>query len=462
MERDKGAMATRFSGSGTATGENETYQFRARIRPQPLYRKEALRMQIDREERALKELYEPWKELAGRTEASLYLSPEWVENWWNCFGRHPRRSLFLISFWNGEEMVGLAPLYVGSTGIGRICLERRAQLLGSGGSPNEQFGYLDDYGISDFLDIVADEPWAPVVADLLADFLLSENAGVERVTFHQAGDRSMIMRHLFPALKRAHARLSLDQTDTCPYIDLKGTSSLEAYIRGVKSNARRRLRQTLRAAGPEQRYAVRKAVAPEEVVAATDRVIRLHQKRWNRLGFPGVFHDPRFETFFRELVRTAHRREWLWFAEAVGPDGVCASRMALLYNGRYYDYISGFDDESELSRYRPGFGVLLHMIENALESGVERIELLRGEEGYKYDFTADRFQNWRVAVVTTQGEKAVRRALSAILKPAAMIYRIAAREKRLLQVQRKRNGVPGMVQGYLSFRIASLQRKRGE
>src|SRR5690625_6740537 len=71
--------------------------------------------------------------------------------------------------------------------------------------------------------------------------------------------------------------------------------------------------------------------------------------------------------------------------------------MIIFYNGRYYDYISGFDANRPSAKYRPEIGLLLNLVEEALESGDDRIELLRGEEGHKHDFTASNLRNWKVS-----------------------------------------------------------------
>ncbi|MEX2574290.1 MAG: GNAT family N-acetyltransferase [Balneolaceae bacterium] len=410
-------------------------------------------------EKSLHELSGAWNALADVCGSPVYMSPEWVQNWWTHFGRHEKRSLYLVAVWNSDQLIALAPLYRGYSSLGPVVAERRLQIIGSGGSPNEQIGYLDDYGISDFLDFLVDPEYEEEIAEIFVSFLTSADRQVDLITFHQAGDDSFIKKSLYPELKKSGARVRLEHADTCPYIDLTGQETLSKYIKQVKSSARRRFRQTLRATGPGKEYDIQGARSFEDVKEATDTLIALHQERWNALGFPGVFHDRRFTDFFKDIIRISYENGMLWFKQAVDRDGVCASRMILFYNGRYYDYISGFDDNRPSSKYRPGIGLLLNLVNESIEEGIERVELLRGEEGYKYDFTSKNFRNWKLTVVPRQRRPRPVRIASLMIKVQALAYRIAVRELKLLNVQKKKRGVLKMLGGYVSFRWTSLKMK---
>lgn len=231
---------------------------------------------------------------------------------------------------------------------------------------------------------------------------------------------------------------------------------MKSYIKDQKSNARRRIRQTLRAIGPDDEYVIKGLNTWPEVEEATEKLIELHQNRWNKIGFPGVFYDERFTRFFKDIVKDAFENDKLWFKQAIDDEGVCASRMILYYNGLYYDYISGFDDERDSSKYRPGIGLLIRLIQEAIENGVERIEMLRGEEAYKYDFTSENFSNWKL---TLQLREPSGRALLALNRSAAFFYKRITREKELLKVQQEQAGSMRMLSEYVKFRWKSVKMK---
>ncbi|HEX6983566.1 MAG TPA: GNAT family N-acetyltransferase [Balneolaceae bacterium] len=397
-----------------------------------------------------------WKDLARRADSKVYMSYEWAWNWWKRFGRNKKRSLYLVTIWDGTKLVALAPFYKGYSKLGPLVMERRMQIIGSGGSPNEQIGYTDDYGISDFLDILVDQEYHEEVADLLPDILTAEYLNVDVLTFHQADDESFVMKHLYPKFRQLEIDMRVEKTDTCPYIDLRGYDSMKSYIKDQKSNARRRIRQTLRATGPNDEYEIKGADTWAEVEKATDKLIELHQNRWNEIGFPGVFYDERFIQFFKDIIKDAFENDKLWFKQAIDERGVCASRMILFYNGRYYDYISGFDDNRPSSKYRPGIGLLVSLVQEAIENGVEKIELLRGEETYKYDFTSNNFNNWKLTMPLREPNG---KTLLSVNRSAAFLYKHINRETELLKVQQSQVGLVRMLPEYLKFRWKSVKMK---
>lgn len=421
--------------------------------------KDELLVQVFSSEELFEDLEIYWKDLEKRADCKVCSSYDWSYTWWQHYGKNEQRSLFIVTLWDGTKLVAIAPFYKGHSTFGQLTLETRLQLIGSGGSPNEQVGYTDDYGISDFLDFIVDDDYADVVAGRFADLFTADFLEADVVRLHQASDESFIMTHLYPLLKQGFEGMRAEQTDVCPYIDLQQYETLKAYIKDQKSNARRRLRQTLRAEGEagEEQYKVEDATESwEQIEDALANTIELHQSRWNRIGFPGVFYDDRFVDFFRDTLKYAHENGWLWFKQARDEEGVCATRMILYYNDRYYDYISGFDELRPSSKYRPGIGLLVELVADGIEAGAEGIELLRGEEGYKYDFTSETFSNWKLTIPLREREMNIPLTLNRI---AAFMYKYYVRETQLLNIQRQQKGWLKMLAGYISFRWTSVKLK---
>lgn len=420
---------------------------------------DGLKIDIYREEMVFDSLKNHWNALAARTGATIYMSYDWAKTWWDYYGSKPGRTLFFVTIWRGSKLVALAPFYKEVSRIGNREIESRIRLLGSGGSPSVGLGFKDDYGISDFLDILVDPDYKEPVAEKLVKIIESSYFDADQLSFDQARDDSFVITELYPKLKESLLEPTLSHTDTCPYIDLSEEESMKGYIKKQKSSARRRIRQTRRATGPEDEFVIEEPKSWDEVQKATDRIIKLHQDRWNEIGFPGVFYEDRFVQFFREIVRQAYEKDRLWFKEARDNKGICASRMIIYYNGRYFDYISGFDDNRESAKRRPGIGLLVELIEEAIEDGVERVELLRGEEYYKYDFTDKNFKNWKLSVPLKESASITHKGMQQLLHTAALVYKYTKSETRLMNVQRKQNGWLKMLPGYVSFRWKSLKLK---
>ncbi|MEX0609987.1 MAG: GNAT family N-acetyltransferase [Balneolaceae bacterium] len=418
-----------------------------------------LKMEIVDSEKAFESLASHWQQLAKRTDATIFMTHEWALAWWRNFGRNKRRSLCIVTIWDDNTLVGLAPFYKGYSSFGKMEVEKRLQIIGSGGSPNEQWGYMDDYGISDFLDILVDEGYFDTITEMLCNIISQNQLNVNVVTFHQARNDSYIIQTLYPKLKQAGMNLNLQHSDTCPYIVLKDQTSLKSYIKSVKSSARRRFRQSIRSLKPKGDLEMDELTTWPEVEKAVETMIDLHQERWNKIGFPGVFYDERFTSFFKETVRYSFDNGWLWFKQIKDEEGVCAARLLLRYNGRYYDYISGFDDTRDSAKYRPGITLLVEAVEDAINGSSNTIELLRGQEGYKYDFTTEDFKNWKLSVELENSHGKTKKAVNKAAGILALLYKRVSREARLVKVQYSQNGLIKMLPGYISFRWNSMKMK---
>lgn len=424
--------------------------------------KTKFKISIHKEINVLDDLYAEWSDLAERSDQTICMSPEWMGTWWKHYGSNKHRSLFIITAYDDDKLAAIFPFYKGYTLLGGKVIEQRLQLIGSGGSPNEQLGFSDDYGISDFLDFIVDPDYEELVADLFISLLKASDLSKHHITFHQVRDDSFIKQKLYPKLKETDYEVNLEHTDTCPYIDLTGVDSIKGFIKKRKSNARRRFRQTLRAEGPDELYEIERAKKPDDLAEMINTLIELHQNRWNDIGFPGAFNDERFVAFFKDIVFSAYQTDRLWFKQATDENGICASRMLLLYNGRYYDYMTGFDDDSPAAKRRPGIGLLLNLVEDALEQPVHRVELLRGLEGYKKDFTNETFKNWKITIPVSNQRMIGMGIPAKLLHAGSFLYKNFACEFELMKVQYRKGGLLKMFTGYYKFRKQTVINKLKE
>lgn len=413
-------------------------------------------IQIHTNTHALASLFDDWMELAELSNQTMCMFPDWVDSWWRHFGQNNHRSLYIITVRDDDKLVAIFPFYKGVTRLGKIILDQRLQILGSGGNENEQLGFTDDYGISDYLDFLVDPDYNESIADLFITLLINSELSQFRISLNHIRDDSYIKTHIYPRLIRKDWQIKVEKTDVCPYIELNGLDNILSFVEQAKSNARRRFRQIFRAEGPDKEYVIQDAKTLDDIDEMTTNLIRLHQNRWNEIGYPGAFHDHRFRNFFKEITFSAYKNNRLWFKQAIDSSGVCASRMLLLYNGRYYDYMSGYDDNSPSSKHRPGIALLLNLIGDALDKKATHVDLLRGNEGYKYDFAQNELANWKIIIPALSNRKKMISISKKLLFASSFIYKHAKREILLMKVQYKKGGFFKMIVGYLKFRPQSI------
>lgn len=164
--------------------------------------KDELMVEVFTSQKLFKDLSIYWKELEKRADHTIYTSYDWMYNWWQQFGKNEQRSLYIITFWDGTKLVGVAPFYRGYSKFGSVILERRLQIIGSGGSCNEQLGYQLDSDVGDYLDMIVDPSYLRPVADLLAEDILSAKfLDTDVVKLHCGRNDSFVMNYLYPRLR---------------------------------------------------------------------------------------------------------------------------------------------------------------------------------------------------------------------------------------------------------------------
>lgn len=406
---------------------------------------------------------EKWINIAGRWEhlvkiagAPVYMSFEWLSCWWKHFGKHPKRKLFIITIYRDSELMGIAPFYLGESSIGPVTLQRRLHLMGSGVNRNELLGFVEDYGYSDFLDVIAHPDFKKTVAKYLIAALKKIRTNIDVACLQHISDDSFVNTEMLPRLKKQYQLHHLEQADVCPFLTLPG--SMDVYLEELGSSSRRRrFRKNLKPAG--KKYSVEEASSPEMVQNGLKLLHKLHQQRWNRLGYPGLFFEDGYFDFLKEITEIAHRKGWLWFKMTRDQEGYSAVRLALKYNSRFYDYASGFDGTSPSSRYRPGLGLLSLMIEDAIRLELSKIEFLRGTERYKFDFTAESRKNWRLTIPLRAESSVFRTGINKLLRGTAIIYYLLGREWVLLRIHFRKAGWLNALFSYASFRFHRLKSK---
>lgn len=177
--------------------------------------------------------------------------------------------------------------------------------------------------------------------------------------------------------------LNVEREDVCPVVHLPVGATMDDYLATLGKKERHEVRRKVRRA--EAAGEVRLDESPDPV-ADLDAFIDLHQKRW---GVDGLFPDTpggaQSRVFFRRLF------------ELAGPEGprltfltVAGRRIAA---GLHFDtqdgylyYNAGVDpDARDLS---PGVVMVYAYMERALAAGKRRVDFMRGNEPYKYEWGA--------------------------------------------------------------------------
>ena len=217
--------------------------------------------------------------------------------------------------------------------------------------------------------------------------------------------------------------LNVEREDVCPVVHLPAGIDFDGYLAMLGKKDRHEVRRKIRRA---EGHGEIRLTDSADSLGELDAFIDLHQRRW---GDDGLFSPTpggdRSRLFFRRLF------------EEHGPDGPL--RLAFLTVGErriaagihfrtadgYLYYNAGVDpDARDLS---PGVIMVAAYVQRAIAEGCRRLDFLRGDEPYKYEWGATDEPIQRLLVRRDSAEEgrphdrspAVRPLLHAVRPPAA-------------------------------------------
>ena len=282
----------------------------------------------------------------------------WICAWCDAFDPGELR---VTAFRHCGRLCGLALLYLtrSATGSGEL------RLLGT--------------GVSDYLDVLVAPDMAPRVVRALESTLEQSTHEWTRCTFD----------HLRPGSLLLDVRPPDDMIDTrepdepCPTLLLPTTR--EALSAAIGSRMSRNIRQQWHRAERLGRVAVRHEQS-HTLESTLDALFRLHAKRWNAKGSPGVLADPQVRDFHchaaEGLLRAGVLRLYsLW----IGAQVAAVHYGFHTLSGDYF-YIGGFDPS--FSSIGAGSLTIAAALDRAIAERSFVFDFLGGREPYKYEWGA--------------------------------------------------------------------------
>jgi CelD/BcsL family acetyltransferase involved in cellulose biosynthesis len=244
---------------------------------------------------------------------------------------------------------------------------------------------------ADYATILAAPADLPDVADAVAAYLADADADgpawdVVDLRRLRCGDPSADALAAAFGAREIHEgwTLNVEREDVCPVVTLPDGVDLDGYLAMLGKKERHEIRRKVRRAEAVGEIRLDDSTDP---LGDLDAFIDLHQRRWGAAGlFPPTAGGEQSRVFIRRLF------------ELAGTDG--PARLAFLsVGGRrisagihletpdgYLYYNAGVDpDARELS---PGVVMVHAYVQRAIADGKRRLDFLRGDEPYKYEWGA--------------------------------------------------------------------------
>ena len=178
--------------------------------------------------------------------------------------------------------------------------------------------------------------------------------------------------------------LNIEREDVCPVAALPAGGSIDDFLGNLGKKERHEIRRKVRRA--EAAGDVELTDSPDPL-ADLPAFIDLHQKRWGAEGlFPDTSGGQQSRVFFRRLFELFGVGGPLHLAFLTVGGTRIAAGISFETNDAVLYYNAGVDpDARELS---PGVVMVERYVRRALARGARRMDFLRGNEPYKYEWGA--------------------------------------------------------------------------
>jgi CelD/BcsL family acetyltransferase involved in cellulose biosynthesis len=343
--------------------------------PHPM--KQALRVVPVTDDQALAASADDWSALLARSESNrVTQSPLWLLAWWQIFGGQEGRRLASALLYDGDRLVGVAPMLRRIVWHRRAIPFRRIELIATGESEEDEI-------VSDYIGVIADHGYEDDVAHAVAAAITGGALGTcDELVMSALDGELAIGRTLSRALEGCGMTVVRRATVGSPYIRLPAT--WEAYLAGLSGSGRYLVNRSLRDfdkwAGADVELARVRSMADLEEGKRV--LVRLHEQRWQAAGQKGVFASELFSRFHDAVLPALVERNALdlcWLKVRGQPVAVSYS---FIWDNKVLFYQGGRTLEVPKG-VRPGIVLHARCIRAAIEAGRSEYDFLAGSAQYK-------------------------------------------------------------------------------
>jgi CelD/BcsL family acetyltransferase involved in cellulose biosynthesis len=311
-----------------------------------------------------------------------FRSWDWLTGWWKHYGDtrsdggiERGRQLYVLAVYESpppadsdtRALIGIVPWYLERSAVKGNVLK----WLGSGEV------------CTDHLSVLCQPANTERVVQAIAESLRAYDDW-DRLQLDAVDSDDIAIERLVTVLEHSGSEVTREPADACWALELPTT--WDDYLASISKSHRKQLRQLERRVLESDRVQWHCVQKSDELPAAWDVLVDLHQRRRSSLGEPGCFASDQFHAFHRDvaermLARNALRISWLAL------DGVpAAAEYHFADRTATYAYQGGVDPD-RLDE-EPGRLSTILCLKQAIEEGHQRLDFLRGDEPYKAHWRA--------------------------------------------------------------------------
>jgi len=318
-----------------------------------------------------------WNNLLERSETNIiFLTFEWIFDWWKCFGKE--KELFILLVKDNEKLVGIAPLMITTLNLGIKI--KKIEFIGT--------------PLSNYCDFIISEKCEDKrdVLRSIYDYLLKEKDSWDIISLKEIPEVSSTLTISEEILKSSNILFSIFPDNISPTIIFEESERKEIEKKLNKRDIRRKLK-SLNKIGTLEYDHCKNA---NEAMILLDTFFQYHINRWKSTSTPSMFEDKRYKTFYRELVKSLLPKKWVDLSFLRFNEEPIALQFGFVYNNKYEGYTHTYD--KSYVKYSPGGILLILNIENYFSKNFREFDLGRGDDSYKFRFSNIIKKNYKISI----------------------------------------------------------------
>ena len=314
-----------------------------------------------------------WRELEARSDATFFLTWDWIGCWLRQSGVSP----YLLAVRDGGSVVALGLLQPSRQQRHRL-LRTRALMLNQAGDPGMDVITIEYNGL------LTDRRYEGAAMAACVDHLVrcrTAGSGWDWDELHLSGYPAPDT--LQPLVERAglmtwhHAYKGSWAVDLSAIREGGGE-----YLDALSANTRYQIRRAMRLYGKRGELAAEPARTVDEAMACFEHMKALHQRHWTGRGRPGSFAYPFFERFHRALITDCLPKGTVELVKVSAGGAPIGYVYNFIHRGRVCAYHTGIEYEAD-PKLKPGLVSHYLCIARHLRGDAAVYDFLAGDERYK-------------------------------------------------------------------------------
>lgn len=285
-----------------------------------------------------------WNDLYSKCERNtIFSSWEWMFTWWEVFKDQCQRKLYILCFYQYDQLVGIAPFQIDKSYPQAFVQGRTLRFIGLGDSRSDRI-------VTQYLDFMVLPSFESEVIKSASDFLVQHKKDWDFADFEYLLENSLIFQ-CFTSNKSKIARQKVEYG--VRYL-VSNVKSFDAYKENMGSRWRKMFVKKDRLLTRDGDVKIQTTNTYESIEPALKQLSAMNCARWKGKVDYYVFESSKFFEFHEKIIKRLMPQNKASIKTLLLDEEVLASYYVFSDKGQVHYYQSGFYSKYA-NRYSPLF-----------------------------------------------------------------------------------------------------------